>query len=39
MRCLKAVVAALLSSSLLSAAALAQDNAMKIGMLDDMSGS
>jgi branched-chain amino acid transport system substrate-binding protein len=38
MGCLKAVVAALLSSSLLSAAALAQNNAVKIGVLDDMSG-
>jgi branched-chain amino acid transport system substrate-binding protein len=38
MRCMKAAVAALLSCFLLGATALAQNKAVKIGVLDDMSG-
>ncbi|TMJ25813.1 MAG: ABC transporter substrate-binding protein [Alphaproteobacteria bacterium] len=38
MRCLKAAVAAWLSCCLIGGAALAQNNAVKIGVLDDMSG-
>ena len=38
MRGMKAAVAALLSCCLLSAAAMAQNKAVKIGVLDDMSG-
>ena len=38
MRCMKAAAAALLSCCLLSVPALAQNNAVKIGVLDDMSG-
>lgn len=38
MRGLKAAIAALLSCCLLSAAAMAQNKAVKIGVLDDMSG-
>jgi branched-chain amino acid transport system substrate-binding protein len=38
MRCLRAAVAALLSCCLLGATALAQNKAVKIGVLDDMSG-
>ncbi|MDP1839769.1 MAG: ABC transporter substrate-binding protein [Reyranella sp.] len=38
MRCVKTAAAALLSCCLLSVTALAQNNAVKIGVLDDMSG-
>ena len=38
MRYAKAALAALLSCGLLSTSALAQNNAVKIGILDDMSG-
>jgi len=38
MRCMKAVTAALLSCCLFGATALAQNKAVKIGVLDDMSG-
>jgi len=38
MRCIKAAVAAWLSCCLIGGAALAQNNAVKIGVLDDMSG-
>jgi branched-chain amino acid transport system substrate-binding protein len=38
MRCMKAAVGALLSCFLLGATALAQNKAVKIGVLDDMSG-
>ena len=38
MPCLRAAVAALLSCCLFGATALAQNNAVKIGVLDDMSG-
>lgn len=38
MRCMKAAVAALLSFCLFAATALAQNKAVKIGVLDDMSG-
>src|SRR6266404_8605798 len=38
MRCMKAAVAALLSCCLLGATALAQNKAVKSGVLDDMSG-
>jgi branched-chain amino acid transport system substrate-binding protein len=38
MQCMKAAVAALVSCCVLSVPALAQNNAVKIGVLDDMSG-